>query len=256
MLTGLYRVVTGSQMRIIKLITVIAALGAFSPGAAGQKPKTVQDAVRVIKTKWLKPKDLDRILRNPKDYVVWSLYRPFGTGVRNEFGLWGDNQALHESCGDKNPEGCSVVILQRLWESVRADADPSLVRQLDCQFAVGRAVHIDESGFYKLTTGQLVRAIQSQINSQLSRLTLNGTLSCQTSLTLDVAGKPNADCYVDAPHGERGPRQVNDVPLDEALTGLGFLNLFRTVNNPPKITLDFARKCQFSTPPYLYGSSP
>ena len=78
---------------------------------------------QVIKTKWLKPKDLDWILRNPKELVVWTLYRPFGTGVRNEFGLCGDNQALRDSCGDKNPEGCSVVIFNRLWESVRADAE-------------------------------------------------------------------------------------------------------------------------------------
>ena len=48
--------------------------------------------------------------------------------------------------------------------------------------------------------------------------------------------------------------QVKDVTLDKALNGLGFSNLFRTVHEPPKITLDFARKCQFRTPPYLYGS--
>jgi hypothetical protein len=47
---------------------------------------------------------------------------------------------------------------------------------------------------------------------------------------------------------------VKDITLDKALNGLGFLNLFRTVHEPPKITLDFARKCQFPTPPYLFGS--
>lgn len=239
-------------MRISTFAITVIALCAFVSATTAQQPKTVDEAVQVIKAKWLKSKDLDWILRNPKDKVVWTLYRPFGTGIRNEFGLWGDNESLHESCGDKNPEGCSVVILQHLWDSVRADADPSIVRQLDCQFAVARAIHINESKFYLLTTGQLVRAIQSQINDQLSRLALTGTSLCQTSLTLEVAGKPDANCYVDAPHGKRGPSQVNDIPLDEALYGLGFFNLFRTVNNPPKITLNFARKCQFPTPPYLY----
>jgi len=70
-----------------------------------EKPKTVDEAVQVLKTKWLKPHDIDWIKRNPKEAVVWRLYRPFGTGVRNEFGLWGDNQALRDSCGTNDPEG-------------------------------------------------------------------------------------------------------------------------------------------------------
>lgn len=244
--------ITWRPNRTVAFAAIVIAFCAV--GAASDKPKTVDEAVQILKTKWLKPKDLDWILRNPKDQVVRTLYRPFGTGVRNEFGLWGDNSALHESCGDKDPEGCSVVIFERLWESVRADADPSLVRQLDCQFEVARAIHINESGFYKLTTGELVKAIQSQINGQLSKLAVTGTTPCQTSLTLELGGKPDTHCFVDAPHDRRVSDQVKDTTLDEALNGLGFFNLFRTVHEPPKITLDFARKCQFPTPPYLYGS--
>ena len=220
-----------------------------------EKPKTVDEAVQILKTKWLKPKDIDWILRNPEDHVVWTLYRPFGTGVRNEFGLWGDNAALHESCGDKDPEGCSVIIFKRLWESVRADADHSLVQQLDCQFQLAQTIHINEAGFYKLTTGELVKAMQSQIHDQLSKLAVTESIPCQTSLTLEMAGKPDIHCFVDAPHDKRVADQLKDITLDKALSGLGLLNLFRTVHEPPRITLDFARKCQFPTPPYLYGSS-
>jgi hypothetical protein len=61
------------------------------------------------------------------------------------------------------------VIFERLWESVRADADRSLVWQLDCQFQLAQAIHIDEAGFYKLKTGELVKALQSQINDQLPK---------------------------------------------------------------------------------------
>jgi uncharacterized protein DUF6794 len=240
-------------MRAIRFVVIV--VGFFGAVAAtAEKPKTVDEAIHVLRSKWLKPKDLDWILRNPKEEVVWTLYRPFGTGVRNEFGLWGDNQALHDSCGDKDPEGCSVVIFNRLWESVRGDADPSLVRQLDCQFQLTQRIHIDETAFYRLTTGELVKAIQSQINDQLSKLAAMGTTPCQTSLTLEVAGNPDAHCFVDAPHDKRVSDQVKDVTLDKALSGLGFSNLFRTVHEPPRIMLDFARKCQFSTPPHLYGS--
>lgn len=239
-------------MKTIRFVLIAIAVSAVA--AAAGKPKTVDEAVQVLKTKWLKPKDLDWILRNPKEQVVWTLYRPFGTGVRNEFGLWGDNQALRDSCGDKDPEGCSVVIFNRLWESVRRDADPSVIRQLDCQFQVAQSIHIDETKFYKLTTGELVKAIQSQINGQLSQLAANETPPCQTSLTIEVTGNPDVHCFVDAPHDKQASDRVKDVPLDKALAGLGFLNFFHTVHEPPNITLDFVRKCQFSTPPYLYGS--
>jgi hypothetical protein len=239
-------------MRSFAFAAVVLALcvAAVTP----DKPKTVDEAVQALKTKWLKPKDLDWILRNPKDDVVLTLYRPFGTGVRNEFGLWGDNKALRESCGTNDPEACSVVIFERLWESVRAEGDPALVRQLDCQFQVAQAVHINETGFYKLTTGELVNALQSQVNDQLTKLTATGRSQCQASLKLEVAGDPDTHCFVDAPDDKRITEQLKDITLKEALSGLGFFNFFRTVNEPPKITLDFIRKCQFATPPYLYGS--
>jgi hypothetical protein len=238
-------------MRIVSFVVIILAFWAVP--ALAEKPKTVDEAVEVLKTKWLKPKDLDWVLRNPKDHVVWRLYRPFGTGVRNEFGLWGDNAALRESCGVKNPESCSTVIFERLWESVRFDADRSLVQRLDCQFQIAQAIHIDETGFYKLTTGELVKAIQSQINSRFSKLAAAQSPPCQTSLTLEVAGKPDGHCFVSAPWDKQISDQVKDVPLDKALEGLGLGNLFTVVHEPPKMTLDFARKCQFPTPPYLFG---
>ena len=79
--------------------------------AVAQEPKTVDEAVQILKTKWLQPRDRDWIVRNPKDEAWARLYTGFATDVRNQFGLWGDNQPLHESCGTKDPEGCSSVIL-------------------------------------------------------------------------------------------------------------------------------------------------
>lgn len=79
--------ITWRPHRSVALVAIVIAFCAVD--AASNKPKTVDEAVQILKTKWLKPKDLDWILRNPKDQVVWTLYRPFGTGVRNEFGLLG-----------------------------------------------------------------------------------------------------------------------------------------------------------------------
>jgi hypothetical protein len=181
-------------------VAAIFTIVLFASSAVADKPKTVDEAVQVLKTKWLQPKDRDWILRNTKD-VVWStLYMGFGTGVRNQFGLWGDNQALHDSCGTQDPEGCSSVILNRLWESVRGDADAALVHQLDCQFQLAQAIHVSLKGFHQLTTREMIRRLQSQIDSQLTTLAASGVPSCQRSLTLDIAGKPDMGCFVAAPH--------------------------------------------------------
>lgn len=175
----------------------------------------------------------------------------FGTGMRNQFGLWGDNQTLKDSCGTKDPEGCSVVILYRLWESVRQDADPALVRQLDCQFQLVQAIHVSLKGFHQLTTREMIRRLQSQIDSQLRTLVSSGVASCQSSLTLEVAGKPDMGCFVVAPHRNEERPYWDDLTLDQALGVLGTQNLFNTVHYPPKLTLDFARQCQFPKPfPY------
>jgi hypothetical protein len=232
-------------------VAAVFTIVLFAISAIADKPKTVDEAVQILKTKRLQPKDRDWILRNPKD-VVWSaLYMGFGTGVRNEFGLWGDNQPLHDSCGTKDPEGCSSVILNRLWESVRGDADPALVHQLDCQFQLAHAIHVSLKGFHQLTTREMIRRLQSQIDSQLLTLAASSVPSCQTSLTLDVAGEPDMGCFVVAPHRSEERKYWDDVTLDDALAILGIRNLFRTVHYPPKLTLDFRRQCQFPKPfPY------
>jgi hypothetical protein len=215
--------------------------------AVAQKPQTVDEAVQVLRTKWLKPHDIDWVLRNPKEKVVWALYRPFGTGVRNEFGLWGDNEALRTSCGKENPEECSVVIFNRVWDSVRADADPALVRQLDCQFQLVQTIHVSIKGFHGMTTSEMVKHLQSQIDAQLAILAASGTKTCQASLALDVAGKPDMHCFVVAPHG-KGVGDIDNMPLDKALSAMGLQNMFRTVHYPPKLTLEFIRACQFPQP--------
>jgi hypothetical protein len=231
-------------------VTAAFCILLFAGSAIADKPKTVDEAVQVLKTKWLRPQDRDWILRNSKEEVRSRLYMGFGTGMRNQFGLWGDNQSLRDSCATNDPEGCSVVILDRLWESVRGDADPALVQQLECQFHLVQAVHVSLKGFHQMTTRYMIRRLQSQIDSQLAALASSGVSGCQSALTLDVAGKPNMDCYIAAPHQKEERQLWDDLTLDQALAVLGTRNSFRTVNYPPKLTLDFVRPCQLPKPPY------
>lgn len=232
------------------IISALVIIGMFASSAFADKPKTVDEAVQVLKTKWLKPEDRDWILRNTKDNVRNRLYMGFGTAMRNQFGLWGDNQALHDSCGSQNPEVCSVVILDQLWESIRRDADPLLVRQLDCQFQLAQSIHVSLAGFHQLTNRAMIQQLEKQIDSQLAAGS-RAVSSCQNSLTLDIAGKPDMDCYVVAPHDKKDRQFWDDLTLERALTVMGTQNFFRTVHYPPKLTLDFIRPCQFPKPfPY------
>jgi hypothetical protein len=97
----------------------------------------------------------------------------------------------------------------------------------------------------------MIRRLQWQIDSQLPTVAVSGEPGCQASLTLDVAGDPDMGCFVDAPHSKEERKYFDDLPLDRALPVLEIRNMFRTVHYPPKITLDFVRKCQFSKPfPY------
>jgi len=225
--------------------------------SATNVPKTVDEAVAVLKTKWLSAKDLDWLLRTPQKRAVATLYRPFGTGVRNKFHLWGDNQQLRDSCGVNDPEGCSVVIFNRLWESVRSDADPSLVRQLDCQFQLAEAIEINYKGFYGITTRGLLEQLQSQVNAQMANLEHASTPPCQNSLTLEVEGKPVKDCFVDASFARHRKGQPNDQPTDQpteanletVLGWLGVRNFFMARHVPPEIVLNYSRQCQFRNPP-------
>jgi hypothetical protein len=212
-------------------------------------PKTVDEAVLALKTKWLSPRDLDRILRSPQKEAVATLYRPFGTGARNQFGLWGGNQDLRTSCGDKDAEGCSVVIFNHLWESVRSDADPALIQQLDCQFQLAEAIRIHYKGFHRVTTGALLKMMQSQINDQMAMFAASGTRTCQSSLTLEAAGKPDRSCYVDASFATNRTDKAKEASLESVLGWLGSRNFFMASHAPPKIVLNFTRKCQF--PPLI-----
>lgn len=163
----------------------------------------------------------------------------------------GETISLFTSRAVRKTEGCSSVILNRLWESVRGDADPAPVHQLDCQFQFAHAIHVSLKGFHQLTTREMIRRLQSQIDSQLPTLEAPGVPGCQRSLTLDVAGKPDIGCFVVAPHRKEDREYWDDVSLARALAVLGTHHVFRTVHYPPKITLDFLRRRQFPKPfPY------
>jgi hypothetical protein len=271
---GIYRQLRNGMVsnldmsRVIIHLTLVVLILTFSMGQTGKSkpknapthsipnaPRTVDEAVSILKTN-LSVKSLDWLLRNPQKQAVATLYLPFGTGVRNQFGLWGDNQQLRDSCGVNDPEGCSVVIFDRLWESVRSDADPALVQRLDCQFKLAEAIQINYKGFRNLTTGELFKRLQSQIDSQMAAFESRGQASCQNALGIVVEGKPDKHCFVDASFAKPRKGQRKDQPMETSLEmilgWLGVRNFFTARHVPPQIVLNFTRQCQFSNPPPSY----
>jgi hypothetical protein len=209
-------------------------------------PKTVDEAVTLLKSQ-LTPADREYILRTPREHVQAQLHMSLGLRIRNGFGLWGGNQQLMKSCGVTHPDSCSGIIIDKLWDAVRADADPNLVRQLDCQFQLTETVKISYAKFDQFTTGQLLNALQGQIDAQISRMQANGTPVCQNSLKLRILGDPKGECFVRAEFASENAK--NEVSLDRLFGWIGWRNDFDVLNEPPEISLRFRKTCAWPTRP-------
>jgi Domain of unknown function (DUF6794) len=81
-------------------------------------PKTLEEAADVILSR-LGKKD-KRILRGTKREDLIQYHHGWGTGIRNEFGLWQGNEALLESCGCVHPDDCSMKIMELVWEKLQS----------------------------------------------------------------------------------------------------------------------------------------
>ena len=169
------------------------------------------------------------LVRTPREDAQSELHLSVGMGIRNRFKLWGGNAELMKSCGVTHPDNCSGIIIGRLWDAVRAETDPDLVRQLDYHFSLVKAIHINYQKFDRLTTGQLLQSLELQINEQIEKLKINGTPLCQSSLALHVTGDPKPDCFVRAEFAHQGKTQ--EVTLDDFSAGLvGGMTLMRLTN--------------------------
>lgn len=236
---------------LILLIVLTSGAGCASKSTRAstlppKAPRSVSEAAELLKKKWLDASGRDWILRNPKDEVAIDLHLPFGSSVRNAFGLWGRGAQLLESCGVDDAEDCSGIIFERLWETVRADADPRLVRELDCQFELVPLISIRYAGFYKLRMGEILNRMQAQIDEQLPRI--RGQLSggCGASLSLRVSGHPNLSCWTRAEFSEDGG---DPVPLLRFFGWFSWRNGFRIRHVPPAIDLMFGTKCAWPKMP-------
>lgn len=216
-------------------------------------PKSVEQAVEVLRSDWLSDDDQAWILRNPRDAVMAHLHLPFGTAVRNDFGLWAGNSELMASCGVDHPDHCSGVIFRRLWDSVREDADPSLVHDLDCQFQLLEIIQIVYVGFYKLRIGEILEQVQDQIDEQLEAIDPGTVAGCELELALHPKGEPDLGCWARVEFSQDGRDPVS---LGAFLGSISWRNGFGILHYPPRIDLPFHEQCAWPEPPtWFYSGS-
>jgi len=228
------------------LVAVAALIAAFSFAAGSSErwngepwPTTVGEAVNRLLARQ-SPEDLEWIRTNPREVVTSELHLPYGTGVRNEFGLWGKNQKLLASCGTDHAEGCSSVIFSALWDKVREGTDPDRARMLDCHFAALDRIQIDTTGWYRLRLGEVLASLQQQIDKQVT-----STIACDGPIRVVAIGNPNLQCFV------RAEFEHTD-SLGSLFQWLGFRNAFSASNAPPIINLDFREKCAWPEQPKYF----
>jgi len=230
---------------LIPLALVACAPRAPDPSSSASLPGTVDEAVDRLLGE-LPADDVDWMRRNPKDAVFSQLYQGYGTGVRNAFGLWGGNQALLTSCGTDNPETCSGVILNGMWDSVQAQTDPALRASLQCQFATVHNIRIDTTGWYLLTVGDMLDAMQAQIDRQVADAAAPG---CPAQVRIVPVGEVNRRCFVRAEF-ER------EEPLDVVLMWFGFRNALTPRHAPPELEFRFNQACAWPERPMHFAPEP
>ena len=191
--------------------------------------------------------DKETIRSTNKDNLI-QFHHGWGTGIRNYYGLWrGNDQLREDACGKGcHPDDASMVIIEKVWESIRKDTDPELVMKLDCQFLIAEKVEIDTGGFYKLTIGDVIKEIQKQINEKIPKLKLNDNSDCELKLPIRIKGDPDLSCWTRAEFSEEGSPPV---PLNRLLGWIGFRNSFKHQYNPPYLDFIFYEKCSWPEPP-------
>jgi len=85
-------------------------------------PTTVEAAVDILLDQLL-PKDIEHIRSLPKKNLI-LMHHGLGRCIRNNFGLWQDNEELlNTACDDAHPDSASMTIIIALWKRLRGNAE-------------------------------------------------------------------------------------------------------------------------------------
>lgn len=80
-------------------------------------PKTVDEAVTRILAD-MKDTDKKQVRETKKEDLI-LFHHGWGTGIRNEFGLWRGNTNLMADCHAQHPDDASMVIIEAVWQKLQ-----------------------------------------------------------------------------------------------------------------------------------------
>ena len=80
-------------------------------------PKTIDEAVTNILAT-MSDEDKIRVRDTPKTELI-SFHHGWGTGIRNDFGLWRGNTNLMADCHAGHPDDASMVIIEAVWQKLQ-----------------------------------------------------------------------------------------------------------------------------------------
>ncbi len=101
---------------VAALLLAVYALPTFSNEQ--NWPETINEAVLTIISELSEANKI--LIKNFEQERLIKLHHGFGTGIRNDFGLWKGNKALIESaCGKPcHPDTASMAIIEALWRKL------------------------------------------------------------------------------------------------------------------------------------------
>lgn len=80
-------------------------------------PKTVDEAVTRILS--ILDEASKNKLRSTAKADLIMFHHGWGTGIRNDFGLWRGDDSLLKDTGRDDPDDASMVIMEAVWDSIR-----------------------------------------------------------------------------------------------------------------------------------------
>lgn len=84
-----------------------------APALLEDWPKTLEEATARLISE-MSEADKKTVRETRKEDLIW-FHMGWGTGIRNDFGLWQGNHALLKSCGKRHPDDASMVIIENVW---------------------------------------------------------------------------------------------------------------------------------------------
>lgn len=92
----------------------------LSPRSCDRWPRTVVEAVDTIISA-MPLEDKIRVKNTPRHLLTFVFHHGWGTGIRNDFGLWRGNLELLESCRRFDPDSASGVIMEAVWDRLQGE---------------------------------------------------------------------------------------------------------------------------------------